>query len=117
MVKQPQALPLRLSRSFWASITKSEPHRMKHSIGPPDLAIDPHNSQIKVKGMGVFTFVSTAPTDQEQGFVGGFRSFLPTPHSMPSFVPHEVTTPTYFRSEVCCLKSVARPQNLCILKQ
>ena len=79
MVKQPQALPLRLSRSFWASITKSEPHRMKHSIGPPDLAIDPHNSQIKVKGMGVFTFVSTAPTDQEQGFVGGFRSFLPTP--------------------------------------
>lgn len=61
MVKQPQALPLRLSRSFWASITKSEPHRMKHSIGPPDLAIDPHNSQIKVKGMGVFTFVSTGP--------------------------------------------------------
>lgn len=100
MVKQPQALPLRLSRSFWASITKSEPHRMKHSIGPPDLAIDPHNSQIKsirpVSPTHIRKGVSKASQIKSRRLSGDFgRSFLhPTPCLLSSLTksPHPHTS-------------------------
>lgn len=69
---------------------------------PPDFLLDPQTSQIKVKSMWgqVFTFVRQTTTQIKSRVCQGIPVVPPYTPAMPSFVPHEVTTPTYFRPEV-----------------
>lgn len=122
MVKQPQAPPLRLVALVQSLKNKIGTPSGGARWGPHDFLLDPLNSQIKsIRPVPPSPpqWVSKASQIKVKSkvLVGGFRSFLTTPHSIESFVPLDPTTPPYFRSEVWFLKSLSQQAKLCILIQ